>query len=151
MPQSFYSVHLHLVFSTKNRHPFLTDKDLRQEVHRYLAGISKTLGCDPIMIGGVSDHVHILARLGKQTATQTWVKEVKRVSSAWIKERDRRLSEFAWQSGYGMFAVDSKGVEPVRRYIEVQDEHHRKFSFQDEFRRLLHEEGIEFDERYIWD
>jgi REP element-mobilizing transposase RayT len=119
-------------------------------VHRYLGGVSKTLDCQPLIVGGVADHVHILAGLGRTVSQAEWVKELKRISSGWIKEREPSLATFAWQGGYGAFSVDKSTLEKVRRYIENQAQHHRKYSFQDEFRAILKQHGIDWDEEYIW-
>jgi len=151
MPRSYSVVNVHLVFSTKDRHPFLVDMDLRAELHRFIGGVSKTLDCQPIIIGGVADHVHILAGLGKSISQADWAKEIKRVSSGWIKERDRRLRDFAWQGGYGAFSVDISSMDRVRHYIATQEQHHHKLTFQEEFLALLKEHGVEYDERYIWE
>jgi REP element-mobilizing transposase RayT len=151
MPRSFSAVNLHIVFSTKDRHPFFVDLALRDEVHRYLGGISKTLGCQPLMIGGVSDHVHMLVGLGRSISQADYIKELKRSSSVWIKERDRRLSDFAWQGGYGAFSVDVTSIDRIRRYIANQEQHHKAVSFQDEFRAILQEHGLECEEKYIWE
>ena len=150
MSRSFSSVHVHLVFSTKDRRPFLREPGLRSEIHRYLGGVSKTLDCQPLIIGGVADHVHILAGLGKTRSQADWVRELKKVSSTWIKEREPKLADFAWQGGYGAFSVDKSTIEQVRHYIARQEEHHRARTFQDEFRDLLRDHEIEWDERYIW-
>lgn len=136
---------------TKDRHPFLNDSALRTEMHVYLGGASKQLDCPPILAGGVGDHVHLLARHGRIIAQADWVKELKRVSSIWIKERDASLSHFAWQSGYGVFSVSASNLDVVRDFIARQEEHHRKSTFQDEFRALLRKHGMEWDERYVWD
>ena len=151
MPQSLSAVYLHLVFSTKDRHPFLRDPSLRAETHAYLGGISKQLDCTPIIIGGVDDHVHILARHARTIAQADWVKELKRVSSLWIKQRDPSLRDFAWQSGYGIFSVSASNLETVERYIANQEEHHRKTTFQDEYRAFLKRHAIPWDEKYVWD
>ena len=151
MPQSFSAAYLHLIFSTKNREAFLRDPGIRRETHSYLGGISKELDCPPVIVGGVEDHVHILARHGRGITQSDWVKEVKRASSLWIKERDSKLNRFSWQAGFGVFSVSSSNVEDVEHYIANQEEHHRKISFQDEYRAFLTKHGIECDERYMWD
>ena len=150
MSRSFSSVHIHLVFSTKDRRPFLREPGLRSEMHRYLGGVSKALDCQPLIVGGIADHVHILAGLGKTRSQAEWVRELKMVSSTWIKERQPKLADFAWQGGYGAFSVDTSSIERVRNYIARQEEHHRVRTFQDEFRDLLRDHGIEWDEEYIW-
>ena len=124
MPRSFSAVNIHVVFSTKDRRPFLADRESRLEVHNYLGGVAKHLGCQPLMVGGVSDHVHMLTGLGKTISQAEFVKEVKRVSSGWIKERDPYLHDFSWQGGYGAFSVDMSNLERIRQYIVRQEQHH---------------------------
>lgn len=151
MPQSLSSVHLHLVFSTKNREPFFSDCDLRAEAHAYLGGISKSLDCPPLIVGGVEDHVHVLARQSRTISQAEWVKELKRVSSIWLKKCDPAFEKFAWQAGYGIFSVSASQLESVHRYIVNQEEHHRKVTFKDEYRAFLRRHEIEWDEDYVWD
>src|SRR6516162_7252524 len=103
--QSLSVVYLHLVFSTKDRQPFLRDPGIRAEMHKWLGSASGQLQCPSVIVGGVEDHVHILSRLGRTITQADWVKELKRTSSLWIKQRDPRLSEFTWQAGYGVFSV----------------------------------------------
>lgn len=150
MPQSLSAVYIHLVFSTKHRQPFLHDESLRRDLHSFLGGTSKTLECPPILVGGVEDHVHLLARFGRTITQAEWVKELKRVSNLWLKE-EGGLSNFEWQSGYADFSVSQSNLEQVKKYIANQKEHHRKLSFQDEVRALLKKHQMEWDERYIWD
>ena len=98
MPQSLSAVYIHLVFSTKERRPFMQDEAIRTSVHSYLGGISKKLGCAPIITGGMEDHVHLLARFGRTITQAEWVKELKRVSNLWIKEQ-YSIRNFEWQGG----------------------------------------------------
>jgi putative transposase len=151
MSQSLSAVFVHLVFSTKDRKPFLRDVELRVRTHQYLAGISKQLDCDPVLVGGVEDHVHMLCRLERTISQSEWIKEVKRVSSGWLKEQAAGLKTFEWQGGYADFSVSVSNVDRVRRYIEMQEAHHRKLSFQDELRLLLKKHQIKWDEKYLWD
>lgn len=151
MSQSLSSVFLHIVFSTKERFPFLSDEDVRRQVHAFLGGIAKKLNCPPIVIGGVSDHAHILIQLGRSVSQADLVKELKRGSNLWIQERFPQIAKFAWQAGYGAFSVSASNVEAVCSYIANQPEHHAKVSFQDEFRAFLEKHGVPFDERYVWD
>jgi putative transposase len=95
MPQSLSVVYLHLVFSTKDRRPFLRDPIIRGEMHAWLGSASGQLGCPSVLVGGVEDHVHVLARLGRTISQADWVKELKRTSSIWIKERDPQSHDFA--------------------------------------------------------
>ena len=150
MPQSLSAVYIHLVFSTKNRQPFLRDLDIRTRLHAQLGGISKTLGCAPILTGGFEDHVHMLARFGRTITQAEWVKELKRVSNLWLKD-EYQMRDFEWQGGYADFSVSESNLEQVKRYIANQEEHNRKINFQDELRALLTRHRIQWDEEYIWD
>jgi len=149
MPQSLSVVYIHLVFSTKERRPFLRDSKLRQSLHAYLGEVSKRLDCAPIVVGGVEDHVHLLARFGRTITQAEWVKELKRVSSDWIQKQG--IEDFQWQSGYADFSVSQSNLPEVKDYIARQEEHHQKRSFQDELRAFLRKHGMEWDERYLWD
>jgi putative transposase len=116
-----------------------------------LAASFRNLDCQPIIVGGVEDHVHILFALGRTSTLADIVKELKRGSSLWIKTKSAALSDFGWQNGYGAFSIGYSQIETVRTYIQNQKEHHCSASFQDEFRALLKRYKIEFDERYVWD
>ena len=151
MPQSLARVVLHVVFSTKNREPFLKDDDVRNRLHAYMAGVLQRIGCEPILIGGVEDHVHVLCNLSRTVTIAQLVEEAKKSPSKWVKEQGPQYREFFWQTGYGSFSVSQSNVEQVRAYIATQEEHHRKVSFQDEFRALCRKHGVEIDERYAWD
>jgi len=151
MPQSLSTVYIHLVFSTKDRRPMLRDKAIRDSLHAFLAGISKQLDCPPIQVAGVEDHVHLLCRFGRTITQADWVKELKRVSSGWLKEKGEVYADFSWQGGYADFSVSQSNLEQARQYIADQEKHHRKMSFQDELRELLRKHKQEWDERYIWD
>jgi putative transposase len=151
MPQSLAQIYLHIVFSTKNRQGWLIDKAFRDRTHAYLAGICEKQGCPALIVGGVEDHVHILCRIGKTIEVATLLRELKRDSSKWVKENNPLLADFHWQAGYGAFSVSPGHVEVLKEYIRNQEEHHRRESFQDEFRRLCRKYGIEIDERYVWD
>lgn len=150
MPQSLAKILLHTVFSTKDRRPFLRESALRAELHHYIGGILNHLDCQPIIVGGVEDHVHLLASLSRTCAVAEMVKEIKRGASIWIKQRDRSMGDFAWQGGYGVFSIGFSQLEAVRRYIDEQEQHHRSVSFQEEFRRLLDRYRVAYDERYVW-
>ena len=151
MPQSLSAVYIHLVFSTKDRRPFLRDPRVRTQLHAYLGGVSKTLECPSLIVGGVEDHAHMLCRFGRTITQADWVKEVKRVSNIWLKEQGPDYADFEWQGGYSDFSVSKSNLEPVTHYISAQDEHHKKVTFQDELRALWRRHDVEFDERYVWD
>jgi putative transposase len=148
MPQSLANVLVHIVFSTKDRTPWLSP-DIREALFPYLGGILRNIECPLLQIGGVEDHVHLLIRLPRTMTIAQFVEKVKTSTSKWLKTRG--VSEFAWQAGYGAFSIGASDTETTVRYIQNQEEHHRKVSFQEELRALLREAGIEFDERYVWD
>jgi putative transposase len=151
MPQSLSAVYIHLVFSTKDRRPFLCDKLRRQSLHPYLGAISKQLDCPPLIVGGVEDHVHLLCRFARTITQAEWVKEIKRVSNLWLKEQARDMWDFQWQGGYADFSVSQSNLPQVTRYIAQQEQHHKKMSFQEELRALFRKHDLQWDERYVWD
>ena len=148
MPQSLAQIYLHLVFSTKDRRPFLQNSDLRNEMQHYLGGICNGL---ILRVGGVADHVHLLCRLGRSITIADLIKELKRESSKWIKTKSPSLADFHWQNGYGAFSISPGHVDQLIAYIVNQEEHHKTESFQAEYLRLLAKYGLEWDERYVRD
>jgi putative transposase len=150
MPQSLSKVYVHITFSTKNRAPMI-DPGIKNRLFDYLGGICKGLECNPVQIGGVDNHVHLLCLLSRKVAQMDLLEEVKKRSSKWIKTVSDRYSDFYWQDGYGIFSVNPAEADRVVAYIKNQEEHHKKTSFQDEFRSFLRKYGIEWDERYVWD
>ena len=151
MAQSLARLWTHLIFSTKDRFPFLTDKSIRREMHAYLAAMFRTYDCETLIVGGVEDHTHSLFALSRNHAIATIVKEAKRTSSGWVKEKSPKLASFYWQAGYGAFSVSQSNLQDVIAYIENQEEHHKHITFQDEYRAFLKAYGVEYDERYVWD
>jgi len=151
MPQSLAQVYLHIVFSTKNRDPFLSNKDLRTEMHAYLGGTCNNLGCQVLIVGGVADHVHILCMFVRTMTIGDFVGAIKRESSKWVKGKGGILSKFAWQTGYSTFSVGLSEIDRLKLYINGQEEHHKKITFQDEMRRFFKDYGVNFDEKYVWD
>ncbi|MBL7988442.1 MAG: IS200/IS605 family transposase [Chlorobi bacterium] len=150
MPQSLARLYIHLVFSTKHRERRITDT-VRHSLHAYIATMLKNLGCVPIFINSVEDHIHLLFELARTVSVSQVVEDVKKSSSKWIKIQGPEFAEFAWQSGYGAFTVSQSNVPSVRDYIAKQQEHHRQKTFQEEYRAFLQRHGITFDERYVWD
>lgn len=150
MPQSLVKNYVHLVWSTKNRAP-LIDKKIKEELYAYMAGISNKLESKVIQIGGIEDHVHILCKLSRKIAMMKLVEEIKSHSSKWIKSKGVSYQNFYWQNGYGGFSVNPKEIDIVINYIKNQEEHHKKRTFQEEYRMFLNQYKMEFDERYVWD
>ena len=151
MAQSLSRLWTHLIFSTKNRFPFLSDKKIRTDMHAYLARILREQDCETLIVNGVEDHVHALFALSRTHPIASVVKEIKRTSSGWVKELWPKLAKFHWQGGYGAFSVSQSNLEEVIRYIENQEEQHKRVTFQDEYRAFLKAYGIAYDERYVWD
>jgi REP element-mobilizing transposase RayT len=151
MPQSLAQIYVHLVFSTKHRYPFLGDAALRADLHRYLGGICRHRNSPSLIVGGIADHVHVLLRLSPLESVAVLVRELKRESSKWLKTKKADLIGFSWQAGDGAFSISPGHVEALEGYIGNQEDHHKRITFQDEFRALLYKYGIEYDERYVWD
>jgi putative transposase len=150
MPQSLSSVLIHLVFSTRNREPFITPA-IESELHPYIAKIMRELKSPSLTIDGTSDHVHILFSLARVITIADLVEEVKTNSSKWIKTKGRGFRNFHWQKGYGAFSIGQSSVTSLKRYIRGQKHHHRRVTFQDEYRKFVAAYGIDYDERYVWD
>jgi REP element-mobilizing transposase RayT len=131
--------------------PLLKDPALRARAHAFIAATSGELDCPALIVGGVADHVHTVARLGRQISQSDWIKEIKRVSSRWLKAQDRALADFQWQGGYSIFSVSPSNLARVRAYVANQDMHHRRFDFRNELVTLLRRHGLEWDDRHLWD
>jgi len=145
-----------MTFSTKDRVRAIAYPELREQLNAYTVGILRNLKCPSIQVGSVIDHMHILYIQSRTVATSTVAEMVKKETSRWLKTqkpdvKDVYLLKFAWQNGYAAFSVSASNVEAVCKYIANQDEHHRRVTFQEEYRKLLDKHGIEYDERYVWD
>lgn len=149
MSQSLSKMYVHIVFHTKYSQP-LIDQQIEKELYAYIGQIIKENQSQPIRINGVENHIHILAILSKNIALSKLVEEIKRHSSRWIKTKGSNYENFKWQGGYGVFSVSQSGVENVKRYIDNQKEHHKKKTFQEEYVKLLKENEVDFDEKYLW-
>jgi putative transposase len=150
VPQSLTKLYAHLIFSTKNRQPFLADA-VRPRVHAYLATTIRDMDSPWVVVGGVADHVHILFDIGKMHAPVEFVERTKRESSKFIKTLGEKYAGFYWQRGYGMFSVGPAHRDEAEEYVCNQKAHHRVKSFQEEFRAFLDRYGFEYDEQYVWD
>ncbi|MBL7982556.1 MAG: transposase [Flavobacteriales bacterium] len=151
MPRSLSQVVLHVVFSTKNRYPWLM-QPVRGRLHAYMEATARELErCVCYRVGGVEDHVHLAIGLSRTITIADLVQHVKTSSSRWVKEQDASLEQFAWQKGYAAFSVYHPDLDRSLGYIDGQEEHHRRSSFQEEYRAFMQEQAMEFDERYVWD
>ncbi len=146
---SYTNLLIHIVFATKDRRPLIRP-EARESIHAYIRGILKNLKAFPVAVNGVDDHVHLLVDISATTSIADLLRTIKTNSSKWIHENYANMKGFAWQTKYGGFSVSRSNKDSVRRYIENQEEHHRKKTFEEEFRELLEKHGVEFDERYLW-
>lgn len=150
MPQSLTSLTFHIIFSTRDRRPFITPV-IQQRIYDYIGGILAENNSRLLAAGGIADHIHLLVSLSKQLAVSDALRLIKANSSKWIHETFPKLRAFGWQTGYGAFTVSFSNISRVKTYIANQAEHHRTRDFQQEFRTFLKRHGLEYDERYVWD
>ena len=148
MSQSLSKVLLHIIFSTKNRQPFLTGEQ-RLKTHAYIASIIRNLGGYVYLVGGTEDHVHIATTLPRTISQSDFLKEIKKDSSKWLKTQG--IDDFSWQKGYGVFSISHSHLNDLSKYIEAQMEHHRKICFKDELMRFLKKYNVKYDENFLWD
>ncbi|MBN2309900.1 MAG: IS200/IS605 family transposase [Candidatus Hydrogenedentes bacterium] len=150
MPQSLSRILLHVVFSTKQRRPFIREST-RPGLHAYLAGACRSAGSHALRVGGTDDHVHIACVLPRTLTVSDLVEGIKVSSSRWMKTGDAACDDFAWQAGYGAFSLGQSQLKALVRYVDNQEEHHRKLTFKEEFLQLLRRYGLDHDERYLWE
>ena len=148
LPHTCGNLVVHIIFSTKQRLPLIRP-ELRSDLFAYMGGIVRELRSTAIIINGTADHVHMLVKVRPALAAADLARLVKTNSSRWARTRGN--SNFAWQTGYGVFSVSESKVADVTRYINGQEEHHKKHSFQEEFLLFLKRNHVSFDERYLWD
>lgn len=149
MPQSLVKILVHIVFSTKDRQRIIAPQ-IELQLYAYISGIITNNRGRMIIAGGDADHLHVLASIGRIDISEL-IGDIKRDSSAWMKQQDPRYSKFYWQRGYGAFSIGQSQVPAVSRYIRDQKEHHKSQTYQDEFRALCAKYDVEIDERYCWD
>ncbi len=141
---------IHIVFSTKNRGSMIS-QEIEPELYAYVGGICRRLGSPLLDMGGTADHVHLLVSLAKTISVSDLLLNVKRDSSKWVKEQQNSALRFGWQDGYFAFSIGESGVDPLRKYIAKQKEHHALMDFKEEMRLFLRKYGVDWDERYAWD
>jgi len=149
MPQSFTQLHYHLVFSTHQRGPSIT-QEIQTRLWEYLGGMIRGEGGIAIRVGGVPDHIHMLVTIHQRIAIADLVRNIKAGSSGWVHDTFPNAMDFRWQSGYGAFTVSHSAVDSVRDYIARREHHHTAMTFQEELRLLLRKHDLAFDERFLW-
>ena len=151
MANTYVASNFHLVFSTKHRRALISP-EIESALYRYMNGIVTGLNSRCLAINGTENHTHLLVSLSKKLPLSELLCQVKASSTKWIKAQNNgAYSTFSWQDGYGAFSVSLSGVPAVVDYIARQKEHHKRMSFEEEYRTLLKRSGIEFDERYLFD
>jgi putative transposase len=150
MPQSLSKVYVHITFSTKYR-KHLIDENLKTALFEYIGGICRGLECNPIRVGGHTNHIHVLCLLSRKITQMKLLEEIKKRSSLWVKTKGEKYASFYWQDGYGIFSVNPAEIDVVINYIKNQEAHHKKQAFQEELLAFLKQNNIEYDERYLWD
>jgi putative transposase len=150
MPQSLSKILLHLVFSTKNREPWIAEP-VRAKLHAYLAGACRALGSEAYRVGGTDNHVHVGCALPRTVTVSTLLEEIKKSSSQWMKQQDGVAEGFCWQAGYAAFSLGQSQLPALLRYIDNQQEHHRVRTFDQELIEILKRYGVDYDDRYLWD
>ena len=148
MPSTHLSLHFHIVFSTKDRHPFIADA-WRSRLHEYLGGLIQAADGVPEAIGGVADHVHLLVGLRATHSLAPFVQDIKQSSSRWIHETIG-VKNFSWQPGYAAFTVSVSNCGAVKEYIANQIPHHQTKTFQEEYVAFLQRHRVEYDEKFLW-
>jgi putative transposase len=149
MGHTLVKAYVHIVFSTRKRQPLILP-EIEMALHQQIASICRSLECLPLKVGGFKDHVHILCSLHKDISILELIEEVKITSSRWMRNKNDLFKNFYWQQGYGTFSLSESEIPVLSHYIENQRDHHSRMSFEDEFKRLLVENEIEYDEHVLW-
>ncbi|HAF15128.1 MAG TPA: IS200/IS605 family transposase [Blastocatellia bacterium] len=149
MANTYTSLHYHVIFSTKNREPWLVP-DIEERVWAYVGGIARAHKMMALQVGGIEDHIHALVTAPATLAPSQIAQFLKGDSSKWIHDEFPALRNFGWQDGYGAFTASKSNLPAIVRYIQTQREHHRNRTFQEEYREFLQQHGIQYDERYLW-
>ena len=149
MANTYTALFYHIVFSTKNRAPFIKP-EIENRIWEYIGGIARHHKMTAVQVGGIEDHVHALIMAPPTIAPFEIAKHLKAESSKWMHEEFPGLQDFGWQDGYGAFTVSKTNVPSVVNYIQEQRTHHQSQTFQEEYRSFLQRAGVEFDERYLW-
>ena len=149
MSQSYVNLLYHIIFSTKDREPIITEK-YQPRLYEYIGGIVRKQGGIALAINGMEDHVHLFAKLRQDKALSDMIRDFKAHSSGWMHKVFPDLKDFTWQNGYGAFTVSASQASSVKKYIEDQKLKHQERTFEREFVLFLRKNHIDFDKRYLW-
>ena len=150
MAQSLSKILVHLVFSTKNRDPWIS-KEIQQNLYAYLSGSCRSLGSECYRVGGYFDHVHMALILPRTISLSELVSKLKSSSSKWMNENNHLDGKFSWQSGYGAFSLGFSQLDSLLNYIDNQEEHHRTKTFKEELLEFFSKYKVEYNEQYLWE
>jgi REP element-mobilizing transposase RayT len=149
MPQSLCKIYLHIIFHKKSSSPKIEETHL-ERLHSYIGELINSTGCQTIQVGGTEDHVHAVCLLSRNENVAHLLEEMKRNSSRWLKTLSPQYKDFSWQGGYAAFSVSESVIEKTVEYVKNQKEHHRKQTFQEEYKMFLQLYHIEYDEKYLF-
>jgi putative transposase len=149
MANTYTQIHIHAIFAVKGRSNLISHK-WKDDLYKYIAGIIDQQKHRLLIINGMPDHVHLFFGMNPAQSLSDLMQDVKGSSSKWINEKKFLKSKFEWQQGYGAFSYSKSQVEQVVNYIKDQEEHHKKFSFQDEYKIVLNKFGVKYNEQYIF-
>ena len=150
MAGTFSQIYIQVVFAVQDRETLL-QKPWREEVFKYMGGIVKGKNQKPIIINGVSNHVHLFIGLKPSMALSDLVRDVKNNTTNFINDHKFVRSKFSWQEGFGSFSYAQSQIGQVYQYILNQEKHHHQKTFKEEYLELLQKFEIEYDEKYLFD
>jgi REP element-mobilizing transposase RayT len=149
MANTYTQIHMHTIFAVQNRLS-LIKTDWQERLFQYIISITQNHGHKVLSIGGMPDHIHLLFAFRPTQSLSELMQNVKRNSSEWINKEKLALGKFSWQEGYGAFSYSKSQIPQVVKYIENQETHHKKRTFSEEYKKILIDFGLEYDERYIF-
>jgi len=149
MSHSYVSCYIHYVFSTKDRIKTI-NPEVKERLWAYMGGIAKENNMKALIIGGTSNHIHILLEIPSTISIARAIQLIKGGSSKWVSDTFPMLKNFSWQEGYGAFSISVSGIQDTIAYIQNQEKHHQVRTYEDEYLAFLKKHGINYDEKHVW-
>jgi len=150
MADTYTQIYIHIIFAVRNR-SCLIQKDIKDELYKYITGIISKMNCKLIVINGMPDHVHLLVGQNPDVAISKLVQTIKRFSTLFINDKKWFGTKFTWQAGFGAFSYSKSQISKVVNYINNQESHHRVKTFKEEYIELLKKYEVEYNEKYLFD